>query len=604
MSKYYTDSNQRFINPYHFVPTGEKCQRKESYSERKSKGKYTGWIDITLTNISPLFIPNSSNNNVFNHRENGNSYDFFSYTDLSDTKNPTPPKIPVIPGSELKGIIRTAYETLTDSCFSSINKDTISRRYLLDYSIDKLNAAIIKIENNNYILYKCDLEKYPINDQDFKDKKHGDEVKNGYFFKGEDTPRGRKNYYVFVKNGKGIKLTKEEIENFEKMRKDYKDSSKNIKLKKKEHSGYKDHPNNMYLVFYRVINGKKYFSFAQIGREAYYNKPIDILKQNGEFQPCDDKDNLCEACLLFGFVAENKKNQSAASKVRFTDLIYSDKKEPQFYEPLYLKELASPKPEAVEFYLKKPPAKNGWQIDYWTYDYAIISKNANISGRKKLQRYYDDSYKPAILGRKFYWHNIDCTKKHFEESQNNITERNVLIRPLKSKHTFKGKIYFEKLTELELKRLLWILTFGDNKEYAHKIGMGKPYGLGSVQIDIDAVHIRRFKTDGLRLNYIIENVNFDYQKITHKEFGCLKRTFDAFKKICSINPKKEPIDYPRNEGEKEIFKWFAENRNGYKSKFKIKIKQDLTTSSIEKPQLRKYKPIQNNPGKGRPKQKH
>ena len=49
----------------------------------------------------------------------------FSYTELDPTKRYEDEyHIPVIPGSEMRGVVRNVYETLTDSCMSVLNTDT------------------------------------------------------------------------------------------------------------------------------------------------------------------------------------------------------------------------------------------------------------------------------------------------------------------------------------------------------------------------------------------------------------------------------------------------------------------------------------------------
>ena len=361
---------------------------------------------------------------------------------------------------------------------------------------------------------------------------------------------------------------------------DYKDESKNQKLKEGEHGGYvKNAVKDVYLVYYRKVDGKYYFSPAQVGREAYYNTFVDILKENGEFQPCTGKNKLCEACLLFGFVAEGKTNESASSRIRFSDLTYIGNRDPEYFKPLHLKELASPKPTAIEFYLKKPKIPNS-DVQWWNYDY-IICKDKE--GRKVK------SYTPQLMGRKYYWHIPDCNENHFREKEDKVTSRNVMVRPLKPNHTFVGKIHFENLTELELERILWVLTFGNSEKHAHKIGMGKPYGLGSVRIKVKGVYLKKVEIqkndENIEVSYSLEKHDFDYSGLTHKDFGCSKNTFNDYMTICEFSKKQTPIEYPKNTDSENIFEWFAANRYG----LLIKIKQNLTDSPITKPELARYK---------------
>ena len=72
----------------------------------------TGWMECELKTLGPLFIPNTTNDNVFPQGVKGlRSYDFYSYTDLSHRDDFSfPPVMPIIPGSELRGMFRSEFE--------------------------------------------------------------------------------------------------------------------------------------------------------------------------------------------------------------------------------------------------------------------------------------------------------------------------------------------------------------------------------------------------------------------------------------------------------------------------------------------------------------
>lgn len=93
------------------------------------KGQYSGYIDYSLTTKTPLFIPNTSNENILNIVcEEHNSYAFFSYEDLNGSlKNKEEIKkiLPIISGSEVRGMFRAYYELITNSCISQISESFI-----------------------------------------------------------------------------------------------------------------------------------------------------------------------------------------------------------------------------------------------------------------------------------------------------------------------------------------------------------------------------------------------------------------------------------------------------------------------------------------------
>lgn len=63
---------------------------------------------------------------------------------------------------------------------------------------------------------------------------------------------------------------------------------------------------------------------------------------------------------------------------------------------------------------------------------------------------------------------------------NKYTSQYTIINPISADSTFKGRIRFENLSPIELGALLFVLDLPEN--CAHKLGMGKPLGLGSIKI--------------------------------------------------------------------------------------------------------------------------
>ena len=101
-----TDNNQQkfanefFINPYTFVP----IQAKNPDRHKVETGDKTGVIECVLETKSPVFIPNTTKKYETETKEHY-KYEFYSYDDLSETTKNTAPKKPVIPGSEIRGVI-------------------------------------------------------------------------------------------------------------------------------------------------------------------------------------------------------------------------------------------------------------------------------------------------------------------------------------------------------------------------------------------------------------------------------------------------------------------------------------------------------------------
>ena len=73
------------------------------------------------------------------------------------------------------------------------------------------------------------------------------------------------------------------------------------------------------------------------------------------------------------------------------------------------------------------------------------------------------------------------------------------VRPVAAGVTFEFDIWFENLTDEELGALLWMLRMASHDAYRIKLGLGKPYGLGTVKLAYElSVDVRshRYETLG------------------------------------------------------------------------------------------------------------
>ena len=140
-----------FLNPYNFISFPQK--KAEAYTDID---KHTGVIEYTITTKTPLFIPNSSSDKAFKESEkvtDHKSYDFFSYTNLDSKKlYENEYHLPVIPGSEMRGVVRNVYETLTDSCMGLLNEE----EHPVKRSAERFKPALLYRKNEKLVLYEAD----------------------------------------------------------------------------------------------------------------------------------------------------------------------------------------------------------------------------------------------------------------------------------------------------------------------------------------------------------------------------------------------------------------------------------------------------------------
>ncbi|BCX03528.1 MAG: CRISPR-associated RAMP family protein [Candidatus Roseilinea sp.] len=141
-------------------------------------------------------------------------------------------------------------------------------------------------------------------------------------------------------------------------------------------------------------------------------------------------------------------------------------------EPIAPHTLASPKPTTFQHYL-------------------VQDKQAGHDPDNKvtLAHYGTPPRETQIRGFKCYWHKGKSPDIRATEKEQSLEKQLTRIRPLKPGVRFGFRIYFENLHPAELGALLWALTLpGERgKTYAHKIGMGKPLGMGAVKLTVKSL---------------------------------------------------------------------------------------------------------------------
>lgn len=145
--------NINFVNPYNFVPL-----HNEKSEAPKEERTLSGVIEYSLLTKTPLFIPNTSSDRAFNNmleeqynknkkakkvldpkknKDYHKSFEFYSYEDLDGRTDRTGHEIikPIIPGSSIRGMFRSNYEILTNSCMSVLNEKKLKQYTTKDISV-------------------------------------------------------------------------------------------------------------------------------------------------------------------------------------------------------------------------------------------------------------------------------------------------------------------------------------------------------------------------------------------------------------------------------------------------------------------------------------
>ncbi|MCX7991569.1 MAG: TIGR03986 family CRISPR-associated RAMP protein [Proteobacteria bacterium] len=498
--------------PYNFVSLNDKIipadtNPKELDFSRYHLDRNTGYIDLTIETLTPLYIRNVRDKNSDKAKENS---DFFS-----------PASVYSIPGSSIKGMVRTLVEILSHSRMSFIDKEvkyhfrTFADRSLelrdeykkilvnddriKGYSTKAQGGYLKKIGNNKYVIHpakstpshfrveeqlaiKAGVIKYKMSDKEYKstavevyfkpehEKSHkhsqvlfyakvtdikkaeGElpkDFKRGYLvcsgFIGHKSDHPKHMHWVIgeVDFSRTFEIPADVIDNYKKD--ELRDSKTNL-LDKVEN-------NKVYPCFYTLNNNK----VSSFGNTGFYRVPYS--KAVGDLLPsCHKEDNSSTvdmAVAIFG----NEKD--FAGRVTFCNAKIVER-ENFLLSTVTPKILSAPKPTCFQHYLEQD------RPDYTDPKKIKGLKNYNSPGAK-------------IRGHKLYWHksNPDYIEKDIENIKSHPTQY-TRITPVKQGVKFKGRIYFENLSDVELGALLTALDLPDG--LAHKIGMAKPLGLGSVKI--------------------------------------------------------------------------------------------------------------------------
>jgi CRISPR-associated protein (TIGR03986 family) len=149
-------------------------------------------------------------------------------------------------------------------------------------------------------------------------------------------------------------------------------------------------------------------------------------------------------------------------------------------QPITPKIMAGPKPTTFQHYLVQDTGRGHSPND-----------------KKSLAHYGTSPDETVIRGHKLYWHKGNITLADIKEDPQKLRQieedekekkkqdkQHTRIKPVKAGVRFTFRVRFENLSDTELGALLWALTLpgATGKEYRHKLGMGKAYGLGSVEL--------------------------------------------------------------------------------------------------------------------------
>lgn len=442
-------------------------------------GTHTGYIDLTITTETPLFIGGPSK------QEDTTPLEFYG-----GQNNPT------IPGSSLKGMVKEIFKIVTASSFRPYQRGTglgdFEDRYLYfrdiasaikplkNYYAERMMTTlpcgdgpsvpkakpgfIIQTIDNNYFVVPSSMKKYSyLNNDGMERKMNAPSIDwtDKYVNIHTGAMRSKKSYMRITKPctfGKRIPIPQSCIESYA----DDKNRGTLDLLDKR--TGKSDDAAKSYTrcedikfvvpCFFTEKDGVvEHFGHGRYYRIAYDLKISDHLPNSLEQH--NNGVDLCDSVFGYGDNWAGRVSFSDAHVQGTLKMCPSDYPHP----------LMGPNPTSFQLYLEQNVDDHN-TYNHWGHEHA------------------------SLRGYKMYWHQPLAKAKDWtrtaEEKEIKGTRK---IRPVDRGVTFTSRIHFERLSDVELGALLMSLNLdqysGGQRRTYYKLGMGKSIGFGSVKLDTD-----------------------------------------------------------------------------------------------------------------------
>ncbi|WP_227428777.1 TIGR03986 family CRISPR-associated RAMP protein [Psychrobacter sp. I-STPA6b] len=273
----------------------------------------------------------------------------------------------------------------------------------------------------------------------------------------------------------------------------------------------------------------KSFGLSYMYKLAYKNSLHDaIANTNANHIYPNAQDDFAE--LLNGYSDNEKTTQNGLkgrinfgfAKLQMDANCLTDKNTPnkdKIKEKFISKKLvlSAPQPTYYPFYIKQSQ-----QINKKHYS-QLMDKNVQLAGWKRYQ--------------------VKQTIDNRELAENKNMQKE--IEALKPDNKFDFEIMLHNVLPVELGGLLWALDFGGRQECCHGLGMGKPYGMGAVKLEIitselikndfGTIEDNNHYLQGCRQEFI------NYMNLVFKENG-IDTTWEDCDPIKALIKLATPID--------------------------------------------------------------
>lgn len=554
------DKKDKIYWPHYFLPFGPKVKRENTPPSHAFMDKklHSGKLQCSLKTLTPLIIPDSENVREDAEKPEHKIYDFFN---LNGTH--------CIPGSEIRGMVSSVYEALSNSCLRIFDeKKRLSWRMEADHETVLKHYLPGKVSDDGKSVQlfskTARVPFYDDSQKHFSDFTE-DQIEGrmpvsmwvkkwkAFFHKPEDTSGNWKSKegYLLVTGPCKVEFSKkveELIKTFVRKKgmlpsvpEDWKEVKTNFykDLKKKTEPVLcckdKDDPN-----YYTMAKYCETFFYDL--QDTSYEITDDVIAKYKELLDCYNNNPQSVSNKSFqSYVVRSKvKNLEPGTLVYFkhngaqvTDIIpvrisrkvddmllaqrLPDDRRPCVREILNENHAEKIKTEGIKEIFQHHPEGlcpgcalfgTGFYKSRVSFGFAFpLSENPSfLNGGNPVTLPLLERPRPTwsipgkadnaekktpVPGRKFYVHHQgwkDVLKKSEEKEESRRekkNENNRSVQVMDKEQEFQFEIRFENLRDWELGLLIYSLQL--EKGLAHKLGMGRPLGFGSVEIQVTGI---------------------------------------------------------------------------------------------------------------------
>ncbi|QFS51964.1 TIGR03986 family CRISPR-associated RAMP protein [Nostoc sphaeroides] len=534
---------RKAIAPYNFVELPEKVVEVSPESllkeNRYCENRYTGRIECTLTTESPLYIRCGLTKEEFEcGAESKDLPDFFYTNPLKKSTKP------VIPGSSLRGMIRSLVEIVS---FSKIDKvsdaqkfffravaaekdDPLKDEYIMHLGKQGKNvkAGYLQKQGDKWFIRPAKtIDNYPfvwikektvikskfsgyIAIENISDDKP--QYKPQYFinisFEDIQTNNGRKfaqkissNSQTYDYNGvlltsgnmlEGAIVLPDEVK-----RKNHcliREPDPDLALIPVDDNAIQDYKNSLTPFQKQEPPFDSKMGVIKHGRAIFYcepqpGEPVKLFGQSPNFRiPYYPKGNPKTASAI-DFIPPNLRKFSI---IDIADAIFGfvkQEKQPKEVEQSFAGRVfitnAQCQANNNDIWLESHPIipKILTNPKPTTFQHYLVQPDTINATKKYLKHYASEPIKDTVIrGHKLYWHKGSNPEiKHPNPDEASDTQLTQL-KPIKPGVNFEFTIHFENLSSVELGALMWVIDIAQDNKYRLSLGMGKPLGMGAVKV--------------------------------------------------------------------------------------------------------------------------